>query len=420
MEQPFIPLPHKDMQSDFSPLPISDRSLHQWAECLLEKPKVLQDIVLIPVPQSLLSLPYEARRRSPTVQKTLNEWERQIREDDLCFGFEERCWIPRVEIYIPNTPHGQQLIQIATEIGKIPLLAGIVPKNQEQAYWLKTLHYFYQARGILFAYKLLRGIPNPSSTKGVFQQYFSTSIIRNLKLVNEVDIAEYQLISAGEPYLKSWMAGRQQPYPFQDPLQLFLEIEKQAFLQGWELGPNNAGDWVSIEDQKDLLSVRVFLLQQFQWTEFKRIEKRGTYKEQERRYLKFLQKNGWYGRFILALRSHGEPNLEALRFHNGPKLEEPWRQYVEALRDSKIAYIDDFYWRKGLPYKRKENTVEPKPIPCSSIPPDQCNCPFRSLGTDLSASNCLKLLQEATKKTAERARVKGSLNSLGYLLWLWA
>lgn len=396
------------MQNGFSPSSISDEELHQRAERLLEKPKVLQDLVLIPVPLALLSLPLEQRRRSLVVQETLGEWEKQAREDDLRFGLEERRWIPRVEIYIPNTPRGQQLIQIATAIGSIPLQVGILPKNQEQAYWLKTLHYFYQARGLLFAYKLLRGIPNPTGTKGILPQHFSTSIIRNLKLVTDVDIAEYQLINAGEPYLKTWMARRQQAYPFQQPLQLFLEIQKQTFLQEWELGPNNTDDWISIEDQKDLLSVRVFLLQQLMWVKSKRIEKRGTYQEQEQRYLEFLQTNDWYGRLILALRPHSESTLE-----------QPWKQYVKAFRGGKTAYIDDFYWRKGLPYKRRENVIKPQPVPCSAMLPSQCDCPFRSLGTDLSASNCLKQVQEKTQKTAERVRVKGALNQLGYLLWVW-
>lgn len=397
------------MQNGFSPLPNSDEKLHQWAERLLEKPKVLQDLVLIPVPQALLSLPLEQRRRSLIVQETLSKWEKQAREDDLRFGLEERRWIPRVEIYIPDTARGQQLIQLAKAIGSIPLQVGILPKNQEQAYWLKTLHYFYQARGLLFAYKLIRGIPNPSGTRGILPQHFSTSIIRNLKLVTEVDIAEYQLISAGEPYLKAWMAHRQQAYPFQHPLQLFLEIRRQTFLQDWELGPNNNDGWISIDDQKDLLSIHVFLLQKSTWVKSKRVERRGTYQEQEQRYLESLKNNGWYGCLMLALRPHSESTLE-----------QPWQRYAKAFRGGKTAYVDDFYWRQGLPYKRKENVVKPQPVPCSAMLPSQCDCPFRSLGTDLSASNCLKPSQVNVEKTAERARVKGTLHRLGYLLWVWA
>jgi hypothetical protein len=182
-----------------------------------------------------------------------------------------------------------------------------------------------------------------------------------------------------------------------------------TFLEGWKLGPKNNDNWLSIENQKDLLSIRVFLLAQSDWNN--RVEERGDYQEQEQEYLKFLEKSGWYGRLILALRPYSDIEFG-----------EPWRRYVEVLREGKPAYIDDFYWRKGLPYKRRERTIEPESVPCSSMSLQQ-NCPFRRLGSDLSASICLTVLEETTgktKKTAERVRVKGSFNPLGYLLWVWA
>jgi hypothetical protein len=210
--------------------PSSDnKNLYKLAKNVLEKPKVLQDLALISVPESLMLFPDEARQRSTIVQSALSVWEEHVREDDLRFGFEERCWIPRIEIYIPDTPDGKKFFKIAKAIGDIPMQSNILPKNQEQAYWLKTLHYFYQARGVLFAYKLLGKIPDPIGAEGVFKQHFSESIIRNLNLITEVDIAEYKLIIEGESYFKAWILRRQEDYPFKHPFQLLLKIQKQAF-----------------------------------------------------------------------------------------------------------------------------------------------------------------------------------------------
>ncbi|MBN3945148.1 MAG: hypothetical protein HWQ38_01090 [Nostoc sp. NMS7] len=64
------------------------------------------------------------------------------------------------------------------------------------------------------------------------------------------------------------------------------------------------------------------------------------------------------------------------------------QQYTSALKAAKTAYIDDFYWQGGQPYKAQEMQV----------------------GEQL----------HQTRKTKKRQRVEGVVNILGYILWQWA
>lgn len=353
---------------------MSESEILEWAESMFERPKALQELPLILAPECLFQTPQKLRRQSPVIKTNLDAWMNRAREDDELLQIERR-FIPKAEIYIPDTSDGKQFFTIAKAFGEIPMLPGVIPKNQNQGYWLKTLHYLHQARAVLFAHKLLGVIPNPLEKQGLFQEYLPETSIHNLDLITNVDLAEYQLIKSGESYIQQWVAEQNIVYPFNNPFELFLSIHKQAFLHGWSLGPAcQESKWFSIEQQEEFLAVRIRLLEQTPW--IKREDKRGTYQQQEQEYLKFLKKYQWYGYFILALRSHHWSQ------------EKSWQQYTRALKAGKTAYIDDFYWQGGQPYKAQEMQV----------------------GEQL----------HQTRKTKKRQRVEGVVNILGYILWQWA
>lgn len=149
---------------------MTEEEIRELAERVFEKPKALQELPLILTPEHLFNTPREIRRRLDKIKSALDIWISRAKEDDELLRIERR-WIPFVEIYIPNTSEGNRFFTIAKAIGEIPMVAGVIPRNQNQGYWLKTLHYFYQARGVLFAYKLLGVIPNPLDSQGLFNEY---------------------------------------------------------------------------------------------------------------------------------------------------------------------------------------------------------------------------------------------------------
>lgn len=345
------------------------------AERMYPRPQTFLEMPLVLIPERLFQVERALRRDIPSVKSALNQWLEQAKQDDEALRI-ERNWIPYAETYIPDTPEGRQFFEVANAFGQIPMKAGIVPRNQNQGYWLKTLHYVYQARGILFAYKRLGVISNPTAPDGLFTQYLSPLNIRNLELTTDGNLALYNLMEQGEEHIRQYVASKNQPYPFQRSLDLLLDVEQQSFLEGWERGPNNKElEWWSIEQQQDALAVHIRLLEQEAW--IKRQQQRGTYEQQQKEHLNFLETNGWYGRCMLALRSHKGWDLAA-----------PWDKYIDTLRTGKPAYIDDFYWQGGQPYQAR------------AISPNDAS--------------------EKTRKTRSRHRVEGTTDVLGYIVWRWA
>src|SRR4028119_678749 len=116
----------------------------------------------------------------------------KAKEEDLRLSI-ERPLIPTSEIYIPNTPIGRRFFNIAKAIGEIPSLE-IIPTNPNQAYWLKTLHYYWQAKGVLFAYKLLGVIANPIEEQGVLWRYLPKTLLLDLDLDTNIDYSHFKLL----------------------------------------------------------------------------------------------------------------------------------------------------------------------------------------------------------------------------------
>ncbi len=353
---------------------MTKEDVRERTERFLNQFKALQELPLILTPEDFFDKQRELHAQLDGVKFTLNTWMSGARENDEMLRI-EREFIPYIVIYIPDTSEGEKFFTIARAIGEIPMVTGVIPRNQNQGYWLKTLHYFYQARGVLFAYKLLGVISNPLGENGLFNKYLPETSIQNLELLTNVDLAEYNLIKNGEKYIQEWVGKKNIVYPFQHPFDLFLEIRKQAFLNGWNLGSGSHElEWLSVEDQKEIQAIRIRLLEQNPW--IKGEEKRGLYSQREKEYIKFLKNHDWYGHFVLALRAQQQWNLT-----------EEWQEYTNRLKAAKSAYIDDFYWQRGQPYKAKEIQVDRLP--------------------------------HKTRKIKTRQRVEGIVDDLGYIRWQW-
>ncbi|MBN3892785.1 MAG: hypothetical protein HWQ43_27860 [Nostoc sp. JL31] len=352
---------------------LSDIELQTLVERFFQPSEALQELPLIVIPEYLLSLSVEMKQQHPFIKQAIQEWLEYARKDDECLRIERR-WIPHTPVYIPNTSKGKQFFKIAKAIGEIPLTASVLPKNQNQGYWLKTLNYFWQARGVVLAQQMLGLMEDPLEKGGIFSNRLPLTSLNNLKLIRELDIACFQVLARGQRIIQQWAAQNEITYPFSKPLELFVEILKQDFLVTWQLGPcNRSWQWIPKQKQRDYLVTRAYLLREGIWQESLFDSAYDCKRKQE--YLEYLQGAGWNGYWILAMRSqmqrtgkynkHLEPYLEA---------------YLNAFIESKELCVDEFDWRSGQPYKKRVNG------------------------------------QQITNSPGQ---VQGIVDSLGYIQWCW-
>lgn len=356
---------------------LSQSELQARAEQFLEPSKTLQELPLILVSPYFLDSSQDWRT-APKIHTAIENWLERAKLDDerLCI---ERRLIPHTPIYIPDTPEGQEFFKLAKAIADIPLRAPIVPKNQNQGYWLKTLHYYWQARGVVVAQRLLGVIPDPLEEGGVLFNRLSNKNLEYLQMSREIDDALFHLLKAGENYIKQWAEKNQIRYPFEGLLHLFLSELWEEFLLTWQLGPGNSEkEAISKANQRANFAIRVRLLRQSSWStpesegesisrqeDRKKIKQRPPYKLIEQEYLEYLKEIGWSGWWVLALRPRSEHG----------DIEPYWISYVQALSQGRELTIDILDWLKGRPSNRPHSN------------PHQA--------------------------------VEGTLNLLGYILWTW-
>jgi len=328
-------------------IPTTEEDKRALAERIFQRPLALLELPLILVPEHLLHVREDVCRQQAVVTAALNEWMTRAKAEDLRLLI-ERPWIPTAEIYIPNTPIGKRFFNTAKAIGEIPT-QDVIPKNLNQGYWLLTLRYFWQAKGVIFAYKIKKAIPNPVETEGILSRYLPDTTLKNLELTTNIDLACFKLLVKGEPYIREWAAAKGIDYPFKSPMQLFLEIQKQSFLMSWKAGPGNSElDWLSKAQQRDNISARIRLLEKNPW--LASAVMRQPYPEREQAYLKFLSRVRWYGYWLLALRKHSYSE----------EISDLWQAYIDALKAGKELFVAEFDWRTGQPYKTKATScVQP-------------------------------------------------------------
>lgn len=363
----------------YRPLPLpnnhtSDIELQIFNQERIKESKALQEVILILIPENLISVPLNLIESEPCIQQTIQKSLQEARLDDERLRI-ERSFIPHIVIYIPNTLKGKQFLKIAKAIGDIPLHAPVVPKNQNQGYWLKTLHYFWQARGVVLAHQLLGLIQDPLEYEGVFSSRLPFTSIHNLKLHKDIDIARFQVLVRGQRIIKQWTQQNGISYPFSHPLELFLEILKQEFLIAWDLSPCNLeANWLRKDLQRANFTTRVRICEEGIWQESPLDTALDIKWKQE--YLEYLHTaGGWNNYWILAMQGQLQRNGKYNK-HLEPYLE----AYSNAARNCREIFVDEFDWRGGQPFKK---------------------------------------LVKGQKVTNSPQQIQGSVNSFGYIQWFY-
>lgn len=310
------------------------------SKCLLEIPLIqLADISLL---------------NPAATNITLDGWMAKAKAIDQQLGI-IRDRIPFAAVYIPSAPNSSDFFSLALAIGEIPI-SPMAPENFNQACWIKTNQYYWQARGLVFAHRLFGVIPDPLAEGGVLNRYLPETSLHNLRLNIDYDLARYRLLLEGEPYIKTWAATNGISYPFKSPLELFLETLKDGFQILLLLGPLNLyHEPLSKRTQRYNLNARIRLLNNKEWDDLdllkgipaspkrkKRIspEKlRPSYTVAKRQYARTLKKMGWNGYWILALLKH----------KNQEPIKSLFKDYLAAFRAGSELFIPDFEWIDGQP-----------------------------------------------------------------------
>lgn len=321
-----------------------------WLAKRVKCPPALQEIPLLLVPQKQLSLSRELHEKYPEIIAALTKWQQLAWRDDARL-FIRRHWIPFVEAYLPDTEDGRETYQIAKEMGAIPRQCDIIPTNQNQRFWLKTLHYLWQVIGLLFAQQLSK-LPQDLLQENIdrLHQYLPEPSLNNAVHIAASDWALYQAIEKNFEYLQNHSFDEMQRTTFSTPWSLFKAIQIESFQTGWEIGPAGSEiNGVSQDQQREYLHTKSYLIENRPWLEGKQVKKglRRPYREAEKAFINYLEEDGLYGQIILSLRS--KPHSAELE------------DYAKSIRKHKDAYLDDCQWRNGQPYIYKV-TSSPQPV----------------------------------------------------------
>jgi hypothetical protein len=384
----------------------SNEELQTRVRKFFTPPKALHDLVLVQVSldEDICQL---KRNFEQAQQAAVDSWQAQAREEDLCLRI-ERHWIPYQCIFLPGTAVSQKFQRIAEAIAQIPMQAAVLPRNRNQAYWLKMQHYNYQALGLLVAnqlFPLLRGDYHP---RNLLQNRIGSKETHKLEKLAAVDTALYELVQAVAPQLKESQCSSDidtESYT----LSLFVDIQEQSFVRGWNNGPANPGNtWISLKEKDDWHVKKTRFL--------KKLSEGSSLVDRERRYLEEIAQTGPYWMVLKAALSSDRPRSALDRYE----------RYIDALVAAKPACISEMNWIQGQPYKLESasnlNWQRPAPLLCSAIPEESCECPFRMIGTDLNHSHCIKRQQherEALRRPKTPRPINGAVDIYGFIIWSW-
>lgn len=340
-------MPEQSFQPPSANLNLSEFELQARAERLFPPPKKLQELPLIlvsPLPQLGAE---ESPPLLPATQSKIGDWLQKARIDDERLRI-KRQFIPHTPIYIPDTPEGQEFFKLAKLIGDIPLNIPLLPDGQNQEYWLKTLHYYWQARGVVITQQVLGVIADPLGEGGALKNRLPAKILEDLRLSSAIDAACIRLLVAGENFIKQWWATEnERDYPFKTIYDLFLKLLEEEFLVIWQLGPLNSEKYpLSKAKQRDNIAVRARLLKRSPWL-VKKTGNRQNYDITEQEYLQYLQEAEWSGYWILALRPQSKTS----------QIEPDWELYIQALTKGKELAVDTLDWLSGEPFNRSMNNA---------------------------------------------------------------
>ncbi|MEH1931690.1 hypothetical protein [Nostoc sp.] len=123
--------------------------------------------------------------------------------------------------------------------------------------------------------------------------------------------------------------------------------------------------------QRDNIATRAYLLKETIWQESSLDN--AYYLKRKEEYLKYLQEAGWNTYWILAMRSQ-------ITSRYNKHLELYLENYLNAFIQGKELFVDEFDWRSGEPYQKREKNG---------------------------------------KITNSPRKVKGTVHPLGYIMWCW-
>lgn len=319
-----------------------------------------QALPIILLPDFLLNRPRNLRPRHPIAQKQIQDQYEKAKRDPTERRI-NRDWMPYFELYILDTPNGQRFRQIANAIGQIPLHADVVPRTQDQVYWLKTLHYFYQARGILLAQRLYPlEIDNLyDNNLHLLQHNLPDGAFERVEHFANVNHKEIQLIAAIFDPLRNRLPNLAEKHSFDDHFRFFVKMQTERFKEDWEYTVNNRDRLQprTAHEERDEIDTIQPLLEQSPWVEerqsslpkssesFPRVQ-RLPYKTQEQKQTNYFKEQGLYGQMILTVQDLHLKGMDS-----------EWSAYMEAINQAKLVYRESIFWLNGKPKYKCQPSV---------------------------------------------------------------
>ncbi len=384
----------------------SDEEHLTLARQRFELPHALHDIVLVRVLTDDANRPQSTHYWHIAQQVAVDCWYTQAKEYDAQLNINRR-WIPYKCVFLPDTEAGRKFQDLAQSIGQVPMQAGIKPKNQNQGYWLKTLHHIYQAKGLLIANNIFSLLSGDNHPRKLLQDSVGHRETRKFEQLAAADAALYRLIQAVAPSLELASSSANDERLV---IQLLVDIQQQTFIDDWNAGPaNSRSTWIPLKAQTDW---------QVKLTHFlKKLIDKAKLLPREKEYLEELARTGTYWDILNAAISSDQADIE-----------ESYEHYVKAFVAGKPACIHDISWHRGQPHKLERDYERAPLLPdlkrCSDISAADCDCPFRFIGTNLDHYHCLTHLDQAIERDPPRRAntpqpIIGTINVHGLIIWLW-
>lgn len=269
-----------------------------------------------------------------TLQPALARGLERALAEDKALRLSRDC-IPFYPIHLPNTPSAYDCYTLAEKIRAVAQFERI-PKNQNQALWMRRLQMYWQVKAIRLANLVFPVIPDPLRPGTRLFQILASKDIENLKVETNADKTLYDLLKTGEPLIIDWAKAKGIDWPFQDYQELFIHILKTKFKIHWQ---EEAFSPVFLRQDKKSEKKHYR-----QWLKFLSddIEDESLNKQ----HSKVLMDMGWEGYPLLALRPHK-------RSKPFGKL---WKAYLKAHKAAVSLIDDNIHFKNGEPYQTKQTS----------------------------------------------------------------
>lgn len=262
----------------------------------------------------------------------------RVKAEDQALGL-QRNHIPFRLIRLPDTPQGRACLELAEKIRAVAQF-DLIPDNQTQALWMRSVQLYWQARAIRLANLVFQVIRDPLQPGGSLHEILPSQDLENLYLETDADKALYDLLEAGESLIKNWATTTNIGYPFSYFQELFIHILKARFKRTWQ--DETFSPTFSRPDKK--LEKKHYR----QWLKF--FADYLDDKSLEKKYSQVLMDMGWEGYPMLALRQQKRKPFDKL-----------WKAFLETHRAAVKLIDDDLHLKNSQPYQTKQ-TNQKAPI----------------------------------------------------------